>query len=86
MKQKNPVKSARRKLKFSKVVVVAVLLSVAAFTICMIAVYMLTGGVPDTLIASFYAFAGGEAGFLGLIRYGDSKYNDAGGVDDNAAG
>ena len=27
-----------------------------------------------TLIVSFFSFIGGEAGVLGLIRYGDSKY------------
>ena len=76
-----------RRIKFSKAVIVAVLLSVVAFTVTMIAVFIQTGAVPDTLIASFFAFAGGEAGVLGLIRYGDAKYPGAGDdSDDGAAG
>ena len=54
--------------------VVAILAEVTVFTVAMVAVYMKTGGTPDTLIVSFFSFIGGEAGVLGLIRYGDSKY------------
>lgn len=61
--------------RFSKKVVPAILVAVAAFTVAMIVVYIRTGGVPDTLVASFFAFAGGEAGALGLIRYGKAKYD-----------
>ena len=60
--------------RFSKKVVIAILAEVTAFTVAMIVVYMKTGGTPDTLIVSFFSFIGGEAGVLGLIRYGDSKY------------
>ena len=75
---------ARRKRKrksdptrFSKKVVPAILVAVAAFTVAMVVVYIKTGGVPDTLVASFFAFAGGEAGALGLIRYGKAKYTNS---------
>ena len=61
--------------RFSKKVVPAILVAVAAFTVAMIVVYIRTGGIPDTLVASFFAFAGGEAGALGLIRYGKAKYD-----------
>lgn len=64
-------------LKFSKVAVTALLLSVAAFTVAMIAVFVRTGGIPDTLVAAFFAFAGGEAGCMGLIKYSDNKYTDS---------
>ena len=30
-------------------------------------------------MAAFYAFAGGEAGCLGLIKHSDNKYNGSGG-------
>lgn len=60
--------------RFSKKVVITILAEVTAFTVAMIVVYMKTGGTPDTLIVSFFSFIGGEAGVLGLIRYGDSKY------------
>lgn len=74
--------SRRRKRKtssnrFSKKVVPAILVAVAAFTVAMVVVYIKTGGVPDTLVASFFAFAGGEAGALGLIRYGKAKYTNS---------
>ncbi len=62
-------------LKYNKVVVALLLIAVAAFTVAMIFIYREKGGVPDTLVASFYAFAGGEAGFLGLIKHSDNKYN-----------
>jgi len=61
-------------LKYSKVVVALLLISVAAFTVAMIFLYREKGGVPDTLVASFFAFAGGEAGFMGLIKHSDNKY------------
>ncbi len=57
--------------------VTLLLLTVLAFTITMIVVYVKTGGIPDTLVTAFYAFAGGEAGFLGLIKYSDNKYSSA---------
>lgn len=60
--------------RFSKAVVITILTEVTIFTVTMIAVYVKTGGTPDTLIVSFFSFIGGEAGVLGLIRYGDSKY------------
>ena len=66
-------KRRRRKktgLKYSKVVVALLLIAVAAFTVAMIWIYREQGGVPDSLVAAFYAFAGGEAGFLGLIKHG----------------
>jgi len=61
-------------LKYNKVVVALLLIAVAAFTVAMIFIYREKGGVPDTLVASFFAFAGGEAGFLGLIKHSDNKY------------
>lgn len=75
---------ARRKRKrksdptrFSKKVVAAVLVAVVIFTVAMVVVYIKTGGVPDTLVTAFFAFAGGEAGALGLIRYGKAKYTNS---------
>lgn len=61
--------------RFSKKVVPTILVAVAAFTVTMIVVYVKTGGIPDTLVTAFFAFAGGEAGALGLIRYGKAKYD-----------
>lgn len=64
----------KEKPRFSKVIIGAVLVSVAAFTVTMIALYLITGGIPDTLVTAFFAFAGGEAGCLGLIKYSDAKF------------
>lgn len=77
---------ARDPVKFSKKVVAAVLLAVAAFTVVMILLFLRTGAVPDTLVMSFFAFAGGEAGVLGLIRFSESKYDKTGSTNDSAAG
>ena len=75
-------KRRRRKksgLKYNKVVVALLLIAVAAFTVAMIWIYREKGGVPDSLVAAFYTFAGGEAGFLGLIKHSDNKYGGGGG-------
>lgn len=69
------LKNKWRRLKFSKRIVLCLLLSVLIFTVTMIVVYIVKDGVPDSLITSFYAFAGGEAGFLGLIKYSDNKFS-----------
>ena len=75
-------------LKYNKVVVALLLIAVAAFTVAMIWIYREQGGVPDSLVAAFYAFAGGEAGFLGLIKHSDNKYNGGGSstTNDNPPG
>ena len=59
--------------RFSKVVVTSVLISVATFTVAMAVIYCITGGTPDTLITCFFAFAGGEAGVLGLLKWVERK-------------
>lgn len=61
------------KTRFSKIVIASVLAAVAVFTAAMIYLYARYGGVPDTLIISFFSFCGGEAGVLGLIKCTDSK-------------
>lgn len=73
-KRRRRRKKTRPALKFSKVAIAALLISVAAFTVAMVVVYLWTGGVPDTLVTAFFAFAGGEAGFMGLIKHSDNKY------------
>lgn len=73
MKRKKAKRARRNPAKFSKIVVASVLAAVALFTVAMIFLYALYGGVPDTLIVSFYGFAGGEAGVLGLIKCNDER-------------
>lgn len=63
--------------KFSKIIVVSLLTSVALFTAVMTVIFCIKGSVPDSLIAAFFAFCGGEAGILGLIKRGESKETKA---------
>lgn len=73
VKRKRAKRARRNPAKFSKIVVASVLAAVALFTVAMIFLYALYGGVPDTLIVSFFGFAGGEAGVLGLIKCNDER-------------
>lgn len=73
----------RRKAKFSKIVVAALLCAVAAFTVAVLILFFYTGSEPSTLIVSFFGFAGGEAGVLGLIRHSDNKYQETPGEGPN---
>ena len=64
----------KKKRKFSKIVVVVLLASVAMFTVAQTIIFCVKGSVPDSLITAFFGFAAGEAGFLGLIKHGEAKY------------
>lgn len=55
-------------LKFSKKIIIVMFLSSAVFTAIMIAVYLITGGVPDTLVSEFFNFFKLEGGALGIIK------------------
>lgn len=66
-------------MKYSKIVITSLLVTVLIFTVVMTVIFCYKGSVPDSLIAAFFAFAGGEAGILGLIKHGKTKYtNDMG--------
>ena len=65
----------KRKNKYSKVVITCLLMTVVLFTIVMTVIFCVKGSVPDSLVTSFFVFAGGEAGILGLIKHGDTKYS-----------
>lgn len=92
MRKQTPKRQTRRssKTKFSKIIIASMLAAVAVFTAAMIYLYARYGGVPDTLIISFFGFCGGEAGFMGLIKCNDAKYEKEGkaadGSDDVAVG
>jgi len=55
-------------MKFSKKIVIAVLISALAFTVAMTVAFYLFRSVPNTLIKYFFVFCGAEAGVLGLIK------------------
>lgn len=88
MASKRKRRGKNQQVKFSKLVILSVLIAVLVFTVTMIVIFCLTADhtVPDTLITYFFIFCGGEAGCLGLIKYGDTKYDKqdtAGTTDDN---
>ena len=62
-----------RNKKFSKVIIVSLLVAVALFTATMIVIFCFKDSVPDSLVAAFFAFCGGEAGILGFIKRGETK-------------
>ena len=64
-----------KKIKYSKFIITCLLISVLLFTVCMTAIFCVKGAVPDSLVTAFFVFAGGEAGILGWIKYGDTKYS-----------
>lgn len=68
--------------RFSKVIIVLVLIAVVTFTVAMTVIYCVTDGTPDTLITCFFAFAGGEAGVLGFLKWAERKKK---GTDDDSA-
>lgn len=64
--------------RFSKKIITIVLLLVVIFTVTMTVVFIVKGSIPDTLVTAFFAFAGGEAGALGLIKFSETKYTTTG--------
>ena len=42
--------------------------SVLIFTVVMIWLYLMTGGIPDTLCTCFFVACTGECGFMGWIK------------------
>lgn len=62
-------------LRFSKKVVITMLVSVGVFTVTMIITYFVTGDVPNTLITEFFGFFKLEGGALGLISVAKALYN-----------
>lgn len=58
------------------IILVIVGVSVAIFTIVMVWVYLITGGIPDTLCTCFFVACTGECGFMGMIKSIKEKYRD----------
>lgn len=90
-KNESKTTEKRKSIRFSKVVIALVLITVVIFTIAMTVIYCTMGGTPDTLITAFFAFAGGEAGVLGLLKWVERKQSTDSGsansdADDDAVG
>ena len=60
-------------LKFSKIIIVYVLVYAAAFTAACTVIYAIKGDEPVTLITAVFAFLGSEAGLLAWIKNTDTK-------------
>ena len=60
-------------LKFSKIIIVYVLIYAAIFTAACLLLYFLKGDEPITLITAVFAFLGSEAGLLAWIKNTDTK-------------
>ena len=61
-------------MKFSTKVIIAVYVTLILFTITMIALFLIKGSVPDSLITCVFAACSVECGALGLIKHGKVKY------------
>lgn len=59
-------------IKFSKKIIITMFVSTAVFTTVMIVLYLITGGVPDTLIVEFFGFFKLEGGALGIIKVAET--------------
>ena len=50
--------------------------SVIIFTVVMIWIYLITGGIPDTLCTCFFIACTGECGFMGWIKTAKTRWQD----------
>ena len=67
--------------RFSKIIIVTLLLTVFAFIITVFVFTWNEKAVPDSLIYSFFGMVTGEFGALGLVKTAEKKYgaNEPGG-------
>lgn len=68
----------RRKSKKSTMdkILILVAVFILLFTALMITLYILTGGIPDTLVTCVFAICGGECGILGWIKTTKERIQD----------
>lgn len=59
---------------FSKILIVALILTLLIFTGVMIWVFVKTGDVPDSLVYSFIGAITGELSILGGIKNNETKF------------
>lgn len=57
-------------------ILIIVGISVLIFTIAMIWLYLLTGGIPDTLCTCFFVACTGECGFMGWIKTAKTRFQE----------
>lgn len=54
-------------------ILIIVGVALALFTVTMIILYVLTGGIPDTLCTCFFSAMGGECGAMAWIKTAKEK-------------
>ena len=57
-------------------ILIIVGISILIFTIAMIWLYLLTGGIPDTLCTCFFVACTGECGFMGWIKTAKTRFQE----------
>lgn len=57
-------------------ILIIMYITLLIFTIIMIALYILTGGIPDNLCICFYGAFTGECGFMGWIKTAKVRYKE----------
>ena len=57
-------------------ILIIVGISILIFTIAMIWLYLLIGGIPDTLCTCFFVACTGECGFMGWIKTAKTRFQD----------
>lgn len=63
-------------MRFSKRIIIALLVLIVLFVSVMTVTYWVMGDVPEPLITAVAAMVTAESGFLMLIKNVDSKYKD----------
>lgn len=64
------------KKKTMDMILIIVGIATLIFTIAMIWIYLLTGGIPDTLVTCFFVACTGECGFMGWIKTAKARYQE----------
>lgn len=64
------------KKKTMDLILIIVGISVLIFTIAMVWLYLLTGGIPDTLCTCFFVACTGECGFMGWIKTAKTRFQE----------
>lgn len=57
-------------------ILVLIGITTLVFTLIMIWIYLITGGIPDTLCTCFFVACTGECGFMGWIKSAKVRYQE----------
>lgn len=73
---KHAKKRTKPKIRTMDVILVVIAIALVAFTCEMINIYRETGGIPDTLVISFFGALGGECGAMAWIKNTKERQQD----------